>query len=108
MTDHPFPTADIGFHQGTPVVPRPFLPTHPAMSGNNLQMLVTLCRRSLGRLTGHRTQTWWYDNGRIWMAGGDLAVDAVLVVCAITGERGDGTINLVEQWTNLRAVIGIV
>ncbi len=47
MTDHPFPTADIGFHQGTPV----------AMSGNNLQMLVTLCRCSLGRLTVHRTQT---------------------------------------------------
>src|SRR5438270_13162244 len=27
MTDDPFPAADIGFHQGTPVVPRGFLPT---------------------------------------------------------------------------------
>src|SRR5437762_4556866 len=38
MTDDPFPAADIGFHQGTPVVPRRFLPTHAAMFGNRLQM----------------------------------------------------------------------
>src|SRR5258708_7570514 len=42
------------------------------------------------------------------MTGSDLAVDAVLVVCAIAGERGDGTINLVEQGTDLRAVIDII
>src|SRR5437773_7430902 len=38
----------------------------------------------------------------------DRAVDAVLVVCAIAGERGDGTINLVEQGIDLRAVIDII
>src|SRR5437588_1481875 len=38
MTDDPFPAADIGFHQGTPVVPCGFLPTHAAMFGNRLQM----------------------------------------------------------------------
>src|SRR5438132_1652998 len=42
------------------------------------------------------------------MTGSDRAVDAVLVVCAIAGERGDGTINLVEQATDLRAVIDII
>jgi hypothetical protein len=41
MTDDPFPAANIGFHQGTPVVPRRFLPTHAAMFGNRLQMPVT-------------------------------------------------------------------
>src|SRR5439155_3439302 len=42
------------------------------------------------------------------MTGSDRAVDAVLVVCAIAGERGDGTIDLVEQGTDLRAVIDII
>ena len=42
------------------------------------------------------------------MAGGDLAIDAVLIICAIAGERGDGTVNLVKQRTDLRAVIDIV
>src|SRR5690348_6140086 len=47
----------------------------------------------------------WHNDRRIGMAGGDLAVDAVLVVCTIAGQRSDGIINLVEQGTDLRAVI---
>src|ERR1700719_4984306 len=43
VTDYPFPAADIGFHQGTPVVPRRFLPTHAAMFGNHVQMPVARC-----------------------------------------------------------------
>src|SRR5947209_5531606 len=35
MTDNPFPAANIGFHQGTPVVPRRFLPTHAAIETRN-------------------------------------------------------------------------
>jgi hypothetical protein len=35
--------------------------------------------------------------------GSDFAAEAVLVVCAIASERSDGTINLVEQGTNLCA-----
>ena len=44
----------------------------------------------------------------IGMAGSDLAVDAVLVVCTIAGQRSDGIINLVEQGTDLRAIIDII
>ena len=91
----------IGFHQGTPVVPRRFLPTHTAMFSNRLQMPVTRSGRILGRLARHRIRTWWHDDRGIGMAGSDLAVDAVLVVCAIVGHRSDGIINLVEQGTNL-------
>ena len=40
--------------------------------------------------------------------GSDFAAEAVLVVCAIAGERSDGTVNLVEQGTNLRAIVSIV
>jgi hypothetical protein len=42
------------------------------------------------------------------MAGGDLAVDAVLVVCAVADDRSDGIVNLVEHGTDLRAVIEII
>jgi hypothetical protein len=47
MTDDPFPAANIGFHQGTPVVPRRFLPTHAAMFGDRMQMPVAWSRRIL-------------------------------------------------------------
>src|SRR5271163_636729 len=108
MTDDPFPAANIGFHQGTPVVPRRFLPTHAAMFGNRLQMPVTRSGRILGRLARHATRTRWHNDRGIGMAGSDLAVDAVLVVCTIAGQRSDGIINLVEQGTDLRAVIDII
>src|SRR5207248_2934381 len=108
MTDDPFPAANIGFHQGTPVVPRRFLPTHAAMFGNRLQMPVTRSGRILGRLARNGTRTRWHNDRCIGMAGSDLAVDAVLVVCTIAGQRSDGSVNLVEQGTDLRAVIDII
>src|SRR5438309_9859305 len=90
------------------VVPRGFLPTHAAMFGYRLQMPVTRSGRRLGGLARNRTRTRWHDDRGFGMTGSDLAVDAVLVVCAIGGERGDGTIDLVEQGTDLRAVIDII
>jgi hypothetical protein len=84
MTNDPFPAADIGFHQGTPVVPRGFLPSHAALFGNHLQMPVTRCGRRLGGFARHRTRTRWHDDRGVGMAGRDLAVDAVLVLGTIT------------------------
>src|SRR5205807_9096716 len=84
------------------------LQTDPAMSANRLRRTVTRCERRLGGLARHGTRTRWHDDRGIGMAGSDLAVDAVLVICAIAGERSDGTINLVEQGTDLRAVIDIL
>src|SRR5437868_2785788 len=83
VTDDPFPAANIGFHQGTPVVPRRFLPTHAAMFGNYMKMPVTRSGRILGPLARHATRTRWHNDRRIGMAGSDLAVDAVLVICTI-------------------------
>src|SRR5215469_11857825 len=42
------------------------------------------------------------------MAGRDLAVDAVPIVRSIAGERSDGIVNLVQQGSDLRAVIQII
>src|ERR1700722_19437464 len=88
--------------KATPVVPRRFLPTHPAMFGNRLQMPVTWSGHILGRLARHATRTRWHNDRCIGMAGSDLAVDAVLVICTIAGQRSDGIINLVEPRSDLR------
>ena len=42
------------------------------------------------------------------MARGDAGVDTLLIVRPVARERGDGPVDLVEQGTNLRAVIDIV
>jgi hypothetical protein len=39
---------------------------------------------------------------------GDASVDAFLIICAVARERDNGTINLIEQRTDLRAVVNIV
>src|SRR5271156_4497764 len=80
-TDDPLPAANIGFHQGTPVAPRRFLPTHAAMFGNRSQMPVTQSGWILGRLARHATRTRRSYDRCMGMEGSDLAVDAVLVVC---------------------------
>src|SRR5436305_6931192 len=85
-----------------------FCQPHAAMLGNRLQMPVTRSGRILGRLARNGTRTRWHNDRCIGMAGSDLAVDAVLVVCTIAGQRSDGIINLVEQGTDLRAVIDII
>src|SRR5438105_8901278 len=108
MTDDPFPAAGIGFHQGTPVVPRRFLPTHAAMFGNRLQMPVTRSGRRLCGLARHRIRTRWHDDRGFGMTGSDGAVDAVLVVCAIAGERSDGTINELEKGSHMRTDLEII
>src|SRR5205823_9323008 len=60
------------------------------------------------RLARHATRTRWHNDRCIGMAGSDLAIDAVLVIGTIAGQRSDGIINLVEQGTDLRAVIDII
>jgi hypothetical protein len=40
VTDHSLVAADIGFHQGTPIVARCPLPAHPAALGDQLQVPV--------------------------------------------------------------------
>ena len=41
------------------------------------------------------------------MARGDTAVDTLLIIRAIAGERGDRAVDLVEHGTDLRAINGI-
>src|SRR5918993_4579476 len=71
-------------------------------------MLVALRRRGLGRLARHRAGTRRHDDRRLGMARGDTAVDTLLIIRAVAGERGDRSVYLVEQGTNLGAIVGIL
>ncbi len=42
------------------------------------------------------------------MRGSDLAINTFLIIRSVAGDRGDRTINLIEQGTDLRAVINVV
>jgi hypothetical protein len=71
-------------------------------------MLVPLGRRRLGHGARHGTGPRWHDHGSIGVPPGGLTMDAVLVVGALGGERGDWARDLVEQGTNLAGVIDVV
>src|SRR4051794_25947367 len=62
----------------------------------------------LGRRAGHGGRARWHDDGRFGVALGDAGVNTVLVVRAVARNRGDLAVHLVEQGTNLRAVIHVV
>jgi len=105
--DHPLVSTDVGFHQRAVVIAGRFLPTHATALGNELQMLVTLRRRGVGRLGGDRARTRRSDDCCIWIARRHLAADVVSVVCAVTDEGCDGTPDLVEQRVDLQAIVHV-
>jgi hypothetical protein len=69
-------------------------------------MSVALRRCGLRSFTWHSAGAWWYDHGRIGIVRRDLCVNVVPVVRSIADEGRHGTIDLLEQGANLRAVIG--
>src|SRR5215213_4055632 len=71
-------------------------------------MLVALCGRGVGRVAGHSRRARRHDDGRLWVALGDTAVDTLLIIRPVASQRGDRAVDLVEQGTNLRAIIGIL
>ena len=71
-------------------------------------MRIAPCRRGLGRAARHRARSGWDDDVGIGMPRRDLGIDVVPVVSAIAGEGRHRTIDLVEQGTDLRAIIGIL
>ena len=71
-------------------------------------MPVALRRRALGGFARHRVRARRHDHLRVRMAGRDLGIDIVAVVGAIAGEGRHRPIHLVEQGTDLGAVVGIL
>src|SRR3712207_4941079 len=108
VPDHALVAPDGSLGAGPLRVSGPLLPSHPARLGDELEMAVALCRRRLGRRAGHGGRAWWDNDGRCGMALGDAGVDALLVVRPVASERGDRAVHLVQQGTDLRAVIHVV
>src|SRR3954471_12152229 len=108
IPDHALVASDGGLGAGPVRVPGRHLPPPAAPLSDELKVAVPLGRRGLGRLAGHCRGARGYDDGRRGMALGDAGVDAVLIVRPVAGERGDRAVHLVEQGTDLRAVIHVV
>ena len=105
ITDHSLVAADIGLHQGTPIVTRCPLPAHATALGDQLQVPVAFRRRGLCRCAWHRARTWRHNDRRIRMTLADLTVDIVAIVRPIASKRRNRARNLLQQGTDLRAVI---
>src|SRR5213592_664112 len=71
-------------------------------------MPVALGRRGLCRCAWHRARTWRHNDRRIRMTLADLTVDIVPIIAAVAGKRRNRARNLLEQGTDLRAVIDIL
>jgi hypothetical protein len=108
VTDHSLVAADVGLHQGTPIVTGCPLPAHAAALGNQLQVPVALRRCGLCRCAWHRVRTWRHNDRRIRMTLADLTVDIVPIVRPIASKRRNRARNLLQQGTDLRAVIDIM
>jgi hypothetical protein len=87
VTDHSLVAADIGLHQGTPIVTRCPLPAHAASLGDHLQVPVALSRRGLCGRAWRSARTWRHNDRRIRMPLADLTVDIAPVVRSIAGKR---------------------
>ena len=83
------------------------LPGHAAALGNVLQVTVSHRWCRLGCVARHGAGPWWDDDGRLGITGSGLAIDAVLVVSTVGGERRDRAINLIEQGPDLRGIIDV-
>src|SRR6202022_3778361 len=87
VTNHSLVAADIGLHQGTPIVTRRPLPAHAAALGDQLQVPVALGRRGLCRSAWHRARTWRHNDRRIRMTLADLSEDIVPIVRPISSKH---------------------
>ena len=89
------------------VIERGFLPPCTTLLGDTLKVLVALCRRGFSRCTQHCRDAWRHDHRSIWMTVSNIGINAVLVVSAVSRERGQRTRDLIKQRTNLSCIINL-
>ena len=108
VTDDLLEPAHGGLDPGANVVSGGLLPGRSSVLGDALQMTIPLRRRGHGRVAWHGRGTRRHDDRRFRVTLGDCGGNAFLVVGAVRGERDHRCRHLVEQGTNLGAVIGIL
>ena len=89
------------------MVPRSGLPASTAPPGDDLEMPIALRRCGLGGPARHRAGARRHNDRGIWMTLSHSAVNVVPVEGPIGREGRNGTLDLVEQGTNLGAVIDL-
>ena len=70
-------------------------------------MLVSLAWRGRGRVARNGVGSRWHDHGGIRVSCGDVTIDSLLIVRAVSRERGNRVHDLVEQGADLRGVINV-
>ena len=109
VADHPFVAARSPPRPWRAVVAGRLLPAHaPVLGDAAADAGRAASARSRPSSLGTARRARRHDDGRLGMALGDAGVDALPVVRAVAGERGDRTRDLVEQRADLRAVIDLV
>ena len=107
VTDHLLEPTNGGFDTGSDALAECLLPCCSSVLGDALQMAIPLCWRALPpRLA--RPRSWRHDDQRVRMTLGECAGDAFLFVGTVRGEPGHLCRYLVEQGTNLRAILNVV
>ena len=73
VADHLLPPCDGGLGSGSLRVPGQLLSAHPAVRGDELEMVAALHRFGLGHLARHRRRAWRDDNGRLGVNAATLS-----------------------------------
>jgi hypothetical protein len=107
VADHPLVARHSWLGQSTTIVAGGLLPPHAALLGDELQVPVAPGGGGRGRLARHRVPARRHDDRRLGVAFGDRPVHVLSVVGAVAGERGDRSLDLIEQRADSRAVIDI-
>ena len=107
IADHALVSADRCLDLGPQIVAARFLPGHPAVRDDLLDVSVTLCRGGPGGRTRHRGCSRRHVDSGIRITLGDRLADLVLIVGAVSGEGRNGIGELVEQCGSPRGIVDI-
>src|ERR671917_935596 len=105
-TDDRLVAEDGGLPERAPAVADRLLPAHAPPVLDHPDVPVALAGRGVGGRARHGAGAGWDDHrrGRVGLALGNGAVDRFAVVGAVGRHRGDGAMDLAEQWADLRGV----
>ena len=81
------------------------LPAHPAVLGNGLDVVVALGRVRFGRGAENGRRARWHDNRGLRGMFGHSIVNSILVVGAVSDDRGHRLLDLVEQRAEFGGIV---
>jgi hypothetical protein len=101
IADNWFPPPNSCLDFSSTVVAGGLLSDHAALPGDAEEVAVALCGPGFSCFAGHRCGAWRHDLRCIGVTFGDVGVNAILIIGAVTRERGQRACDLLERGTNL-------